>query len=63
MLQKIINLVFVISATGIIVVSMLLAVGNTMPGGDISYSIGWIWGFISGLCLWATSQGFSTKLF
>ena len=61
MLQKIINLVFVISAMSIIIVSMLFAIGNIQ--GDVSYSIGWIWGFISGLCLWATSQGFATRLF
>jgi hypothetical protein len=50
-MQSIINFIFVFAAVCIIVGSLWFAGKSGEDGSD--YGVGWLWGLISGLCIWA----------
>ena len=60
-MQTMVNFIFVFAALFIIAGSFGLAGESSKKGGD--YCVGWIWGLLSGLCIWALWHGFSTGLF
>lgn len=60
-MKTMINFIFVFAALCIIVVSFSFAGKSAKEGGD--YCTGWIWGVISGLCVWALWNGFATGVF
>lgn len=60
-MQKMINVIFLIATVLIILGSAIFAFLSL--DSDSDYGIGWFWGVVSGLCLWAVYHGFSSGIF